>query len=193
MVTVGFFLVIWSMPHYAAPLTCVIALLLVASHPAPENHESVWPPGRRGAFPRGGRVARRRYGAWRRAWVCDPLSWACTGDLSRAAIVEKLSHTPGNIWSSCATRRATTCTTIGFSTVRKSTAQNCSGTRNQSAANQRLFDYFKDRQIWLIQPEEDNTELIPTLSQPRRKNISRRCYSLFLATTQKCSPRPRAD
>src|SRR6267142_1716527 len=39
-----------------------------ASHPAPENHESVWPPGRRGAFPRGGRVARRRYGAWRRAW-----------------------------------------------------------------------------------------------------------------------------
>jgi len=29
IVTAGFFLVIWSMPHYAAPLTCVIVLLLV--------------------------------------------------------------------------------------------------------------------------------------------------------------------
>jgi len=27
--------------------------------------------------------------------------------------------------------------------------------------NARLFAYFKDRQIWLVEPDTDNTELIP--------------------------------
>ena len=27
--------------------------------------------------------------------------------------------------------------------------------------NAKLFEYFKDRQVWLVEPDTDNTELIP--------------------------------
>jgi len=29
------------------------------------------------------------------------------------------------------------------------------------AQNAKLFAYFKDRQVWLVEPDTDNTELIP--------------------------------
>jgi len=43
--------------------------------------------------------------------------------------------------------------------------------------NQKLFDYFKDRQIWLIEPEENNTELLPYPLAATRQSIRRRRYS----------------
>ena len=34
------------------------------------------------------------------------------------------------------------------------------------AQNARLLAYFKDRQIWLVEPDTDNTELIPYSPAP---------------------------
>jgi len=158
----GFFILIWSMPHYASPITCVIFLLLVQSM----------------RYLRTGRIARRPIGlalSWAAVlllalevgssvWhhVCDPLEWTCEGDVSRAAIQEKLSHTPGK----------------HLILVRYNADHNIhdewvyNGAEIDSAKvlwardigpeqNAKLFSYFKERQIWIVNPDEDNTELIP--------------------------------
>jgi hypothetical protein len=161
LVTAGFFCVIWSMPHYAAPATCVIILLLVQAI----RHVRTM------------RVFERTIGAaLSRAailllavdvaldvahGVCDPLMWACTGDPSRAAIVERLSRTPGkhlvivrypegyNVHDDWV-----------FNGAEIDSAKLLWARETNPQQNQKLLNYFKDRQIWLIEPEEDNTELI---------------------------------
>jgi hypothetical protein len=161
-VTAGFLSIIWSMPHYAAPATCVIFLLLVQAirHLRTVN------------------VRRRPVGAaLSRAVVvlllvdtaiaaahgaCDPLWWACHGDPSRVAIAEKLSHTPGkhlvivrypqdyNVHDDWV-----------FNGAEIDGAKILWARETNTQQNERLFAYFKDRQIWLIEPEADNSELIP--------------------------------
>jgi hypothetical protein len=162
LVTAGFFTVIWSMPHYAAPMTCVIFLLLVQAI----RHLSAR------------KLAGRPFGTALACaavlllaldtalaaahGVCDPLKWTCQGDPSRAAIAEKLSHTPGkhliivrydedhNIHDDWVANGAD----IDGAKVLWARETN----PQQDA---RLLAYFKDRQIWLVEPDKDNTELIP--------------------------------
>jgi hypothetical protein len=162
VVAAGFFSVIWSMPHYAAPVTCVIVLLLVQ---AARHVRTMRVFGRSvgAALSRAAVVllaAAAALGVAHRA--CDPLLWACTGDPSRAAIVEKLSRIPGkhlvvvrypegyNVHDDWVFNGAEI-DAAGLLWARETNPQQ----------NQKLVDYFKDRQIWLIEPEEDNTELIP--------------------------------
>jgi hypothetical protein len=163
--TAGFLATIWSFPHYAAPLTCVIFLLLVQAL----RHLRTMT------------IARRPVGlalSWAAVCllgvdtvsyavhhVCDPLEWTCAGDPSRVAIQEQLSHTPGK----------------HLILVRYAQDHNLHDEWVYNGAeiddskvlwareldeeqNARLFAYFKDRQIWLVEPDTDNTELI--LYQP---------------------------
>ena len=162
----GFLVLIWSFPHYVAPLTCVMFLLLVRAM----RHLRTM------------KVARRPVGltlSWAAVCllavdvagsashhVCDRLEWTCAGDPRRAAIQEKLSHTPGK----------------HLIMVRYSEAHNLprnlhdewvyNGAEIDGAKvlwarelddeqNAKLFAYFKDRQAWLVEPDTDNTELIP--------------------------------
>ena len=167
LVSTGFFASIWSFPHYAAPVTCVIFLLLVQAI----------------RYLRLMRIARRPIGlALSCAAVfllageiglcaanhrCDPLEWTCQGDPSRAAIQEKLSHTPGK----------------HLVIVRYEEDHNIhdewvyNGAEIDSAKvlwareltpeqNSKLLAYFKDRHIWLVEPDRDNTELIPYQPPP---------------------------
>jgi hypothetical protein len=161
-VAAGFVCVIWSMPHYAAPATCVIVLLLVQAI----RHVRTVKVFER---PVGAALSRAvlvllavdvALGATH--GICDPLSWACTGDPSRAAIVERLSHTPGkhlvivrypegyNVHDDWV-----------FNGAEIDSAKLLWARETNPLQNQKLLDYFRDRQIWLIEPEEDNTELIP--------------------------------
>jgi hypothetical protein len=158
----GFFALIWSFPHYAAPVTSVIFLLLVQAI----RHL-------------------RTMHAWRRpigialSWAavcllttdvilavsrheCDPLEWACQGDPSRVAIAEKLSHTPGkhlilvrygeehNIHDEWV-----------YNGAEIDSAKVLWARELDAEQNAKLFAYFKDRQIWLVEPDKDNTELVP--------------------------------
>jgi hypothetical protein len=160
--TAGFLALIWSFPHYAAPLTCVIILLLVQAI----RHLRTM------------KLARRPIGlalSWAAVCLlavdvaasashhlCDRLDWMCAGDPSRAAIAEKLYRTPGK----------------HVILVRYGEEHNLhdewvyNGAEIDSAKvlwareldpeqNARLYTYFKDRQIWLVEPDTDNTELIP--------------------------------
>jgi hypothetical protein len=104
--------------------------------------------------------------------VCDPLEWMCAGDPSRAAIQEKLSQEPGK----------------HLIMVRYSEDHNLHDDWVYNGAdidgakvlwareldanqNARLFAYFNDRQVWLVEPDADNTELLAyplTAAPPKR-------------------------
>jgi len=162
MGTVGCLALIWSMPHYAAPLTCVISLLLVQ---AIRHLRTI-------------RIAGRPLGlalSWAiicclatdvglsvRHRVCDPLEWTCQGDPSRAVIAKTLSNSPGkhlimvryeedhNLHDEWV-----------YNGAEIDTAKVLWARELDPAQNARLFAYFKDRQVWLVEPDSDNTELIP--------------------------------
>ena len=158
----GFLAVIWSFPHYAAPVTCVIFLLLVQ---ALRHLRKMG-------------LARRPIGvalSWAVVCLlatdvivavsnhnCDPLEWACQGDPSRAAIARKLSQTPGkhlilvryeedhNVHDEWV-----------YNGAEIDTAKVLWARELDAEQNAKLFAYFKDRQIWLVEPDKDNMELIP--------------------------------
>jgi len=160
--TAAFLTSIWSFPHYAAPLTCVIFLLLVQ---AIRHLRTIHLGGR----PLGLALS------WAIIYllaadvgfsvphhICDQLDWACKGDPSRAAIGKKLSDTPGkhlimvryeedhNLHDEWV-----------YNGAEIDTAKVLWARELDPVQNAKLFAYFKDRQIWLVEPDTDNTELIP--------------------------------
>jgi hypothetical protein len=162
VVALGIFVVIWSNAHYAAPLVCVIFALIVQSI----RHLRTMLPGKR---PIGKALS------WAIVILlivdtatavshreCDPIYWTCQGDPSRAQIQKTLEHTPGkhlvvvrygdehNIHDEWVYNGAD----IDGSKVlwaRELTPEQ----------NAKLFAYFKDRQIWLVTPDTDNTSPEP--------------------------------
>jgi hypothetical protein len=158
----GVFAVIWSEPHYAAPVTCIVYLLLVQA--VRHLRAKKWKRRALGmalsrallvllVLETGINVARR---------ACDPMWWTCTGDVSRLTVMEKLLHQPGK----------------HLIVVRYSEDHNIHDEWVNNGAdidgskviwareldkeqNAKLFAYFKDRHIWLVEPDVDNTEIKP--------------------------------
>jgi hypothetical protein len=158
----GLFTVTWSNSHYAAPLTCAIFALVVQSirhlramriAGRPVGTALSWAIVALLATDTGSAVTHRS---------CDPLSWTCQGDLSRAAIQKKLENTPGkhlvmvryeqdhNVHDEWVFNGA------GIDTAKVVWARELSAQQNE-----KLFAYFKNRQIWLATPDTDNTTLQP--------------------------------
>jgi len=158
----GVFAVIWSAPHYAAPLTCAIYALLAQS--VRHLRTMKWR-----ARPVGVALSRTlvallvlSIGASIARRSCDPLWWTCTGDPSRVAVMKQLLAAPGK----------------HLIVVRYSDDHNIHDEWVYNGAdidgskviwareldedqNAKLFAYFKDRQIWLVEPDIDNTEIKP--------------------------------
>jgi hypothetical protein len=157
------FSVIWSFGHYAAPFTCIIVALAVQSmRHLRALRVGDWPLGKwlaRAcvvllAIETGGYVVHRE---------CDPHTWTCKGDVSRAAIQEKLARMPGkhlilvryepeehNIHDEWVSNGAE------IDAAKVLWARELDADQNAA-----LLDYFQDRQAWLVEPDTDNTELIP--------------------------------
>ncbi len=162
IVTPGIFAVVWSNPHYAAPLTCVIFALLVQSM----RHLRAWQPFAR---PIGAALSRAvvvllvlQTAADVHAHKCDELSWTCGGDSSRAAILQRLTNQPGkhliivryepehNIHDEWV-----------FNGAEIDSAEVLWARELDAQQNAALLAYFHDRTIWLVDPEVDNLELLP--------------------------------
>ena len=165
----GFFVLIWSMPHYAAPTTGVIFLLLVQ---AIRHLRTIRLSGRPVGFAFccaavcllavevGFQVANHS---------CDLLPWTCQGDPSRAAIQEKLSHSPGkhlilvrygedhNIHDEWV-----------YNGAEIDSAKVLWARELDAEQNAKLLSYFKDRHVWLVEPDKDNTELTPYTPPPEQ-------------------------
>jgi hypothetical protein len=157
---VGVLVVIWSNAHYAAPFTAVVVALMVQSI----RHLRVM---RVGGRPIGVALSRAivvllaldmTVAVFR--GMCDPLLWPCEGDPSRAAIAEKLEHSPGkhlvmvrydedhNIHDEWVYNGAD----IDGSKV-------VWARELDAEQNAKLFAYFKDRHVWLVTPDSDNEYL----------------------------------
>jgi hypothetical protein len=163
LVTVGVFAVIWSNAHYAAPLTCVIFALAVQAI----RHLRTM---RIGPRPAGLPLSRAIVlllvldtGINTFRGICDPLLWPCQGDPSRTSIAEKLQHTPGkhlimvrydkddhNIHDEWV-----------YNGAEIDNAKVLWARELGPQQNANLFAYFKDRKIWLVTPDTDNTDLEP--------------------------------
>ncbi len=163
----GVFAVIWSAPHYAAPITCVVYALLAQS--VRHLRTMKW-----NARPVGVGLSRALVvllvlstGVNVARHSCDPLWWTCTGDPSRVAVMKQLLDTPGK----------------HLIVVRYSDDHNIHDEWVYNGAdidgskviwarelepeqNAKLFAYFKDRHIWLVEPDTDNTEIKPYTPPP---------------------------
>jgi hypothetical protein len=163
LVTVGVFAVIWSNAHYAAPLTCVVFALAVQAI----------------RYMRTMRIGGRPIGvAFARAIVlvlvldtginvargiCDPLLWPCEGDPSRVTIADKLAHTPGNhlIMVRYEKDNHNIHDEWVYNGADIDEAKVLWARELDAEQNAKLFAYFKDRKIWLVTPDSDNTYLEP--------------------------------
>jgi hypothetical protein len=158
----GIFAVIWSFAHYAAPFTCVIVALLVQSiRHLRTITVANWPLGRwlsRAAI----LLLFIETAFYVSLHQCDPLAWTCQGDPSRAAIQNRLSHEPGkhlivvryepdhNIHDEWV-----------YNGADINTAKVLWARELDELQNAKLLAYFKDRTAWLVEPDRDNTELVP--------------------------------
>jgi hypothetical protein len=163
--TAAFFSLIWSFPHYAASITCVIFLLFVQAI----RHLRTIRPGGRAVGPALSWaiviLLAADIGLSVQRHVCDPLEWTCQGDPSRAVIQNDLSKTPGkhlvvvsyepdhNLHDEWV-----------YNGAEIDTAKVLWARDIDPVQNAKLFAYFKDRHIWFVNPDVDNTEL--TLYQP---------------------------
>jgi hypothetical protein len=154
------FSVIWSNAHYAAPFTCAIYLLIVQAM-------------------RHLRTMRKPYGvALSRAIVvllvldvaadvrlhrCDPLTWTCEGDVSRFAVIDKLNQQPGKhlIMVRYHEEEHNIHDEWVYNAADIDHAKIIWARELDARQNQKLFNYYSDRQIWLVTPDEDNTYLAP--------------------------------
>jgi hypothetical protein len=162
LVAGGVLAVIWSNAHYAAPVTCIIIALAVQAI----RHVRAMPSGDRAT---GAAVSRAIVLllaldtiTYVSLGVCSPLRWSCQGDPSRAAIAEKLQHTPGkhlimvryeedhNIHDEWV-----------YNGAEIDNAKVLWARELDREQNAKLFAYFKDRKIWLVTPDSDNTYLEP--------------------------------
>jgi len=161
-VAVATYLVVWSNAHYLAPVTCLVILLYLQAL----RHLRVmrWKTFRWGAalaraslvlliVDTAGAVVRKQ---------CDVIYWTCQGDVSRQAIQRKLESLPGkhlvmvryvddhNIHDDWVYNKAE----IDSSKV-------IWAREIDPEQDGKLFDYFRDRKIWLVTPDTDNTHLEP--------------------------------
>jgi hypothetical protein len=158
----GFLAVIWSNAHYAAPLTCVIYALIVQGL---RHLRTFQVRGRRaGVLLSRAAVLLLVAGTCSLAAhrVCDPLHWPCEGDRDRAALAEQLQLTPGkhlvvvryepghNIHDEWV-----------FNGAEMDGAKVLWARELDPRQNATLFAYFNDRHIWLAEPDEDPTQLVP--------------------------------
>src|SRR6266446_2307823 len=172
----AFLVLIWSMPHYAASLTCVIFLLLVQAirhlrtirlGGRPIGLALSWAIIYLLAIDAGFSVPRH---------LCDQLEWTCKGDPSRTVIGEKLSEISGkHLIMVRYEKNHNFHDEWVYNGAEIDTAKVLWARELDPVQNAELFAYFKDRQIWLVDPDIDNMELIPYQApqtpparQPRR-------------------------
>jgi hypothetical protein len=158
----GVFAVAWSEPHYAAPLACVLYAFVAQS--VRHLRTVKWKGRPIGTvlsralvlllvLTTGIRVARH---------LCDPLEWPCMGDPSRVFVMRELMEVPGKhlIMVRYAEKHNIHDEWV-YNGADIDGARILWARELDAEQNEELFAYFKDRQIWLIEPDKDNTTVIP--------------------------------
>ncbi len=169
LVALGAYVVVWSNAHYASPVTCIAVLLYLQSFRYLTQLR--WKTWRWGAILARAAVllllADTATAVVRKQ--CDTFYWTCQGDVSRVVIQHKLEALPGkhlvmvrygddhNIHDDWVFNEADI------------DSQKVVWAREiDESQDAKLFDYFKDRKVWLVTPDDDNTYLAPYSPPPDR-------------------------
>jgi hypothetical protein len=162
IVGAAIFVVTFSLPHYAAPLTCVFYALLVQGI----RHLRTM---RISSLHLGIALSRVAVvllvldtGTHLCYRVCDPLLFPCQGNPDRTALAQRLQHlagkhlvivryaelhNPHNEWV--------------FNGADIDGGKVIWARDMDAAQNTKLLAYFADRQVWLVQPDKNSRELLP--------------------------------
>jgi hypothetical protein len=161
---VGLFLVVWGLPHYAAPVVCVLYALLIQSL---RHLRTLRFAGRRVGLGLSRAIIlfllatsairvydRVRHPAW--GWNGDMGNW------DRARVAEQLEEKPG---------KQLAIVRYGMiHNVHEEWVYNDADIDDSKVVwaremdpqqNQKLIEYFRDRTVWLVRPESDPQELVP--------------------------------
>src|SRR5579871_159267 len=156
LVTAALYAVVWSNAHYAAPATCLIYALIVQSL----RHLRTM---RAGKFAWGQALARAcvvalivntAVAAANRE--CDPLYWTCSGDQSRTLVLQKLQALPGKhlVMVRYNDEDLSVHDEWVFNGADIDGSKILWARELDQAQNERLFAYFKDRQVWLATTQD---------------------------------------
>lgn len=153
---IAVYLIVWSNAHYAAPITCLVFALVAQSL----RHLRTMGTAR---FAWGKALARASvlllFASTAIAAAnkeCDPLYWTCTGDQSRALVLKKLRAEPGK--HLVMVRYNDDDLSIHdewvFNGADIEGAKILWARELDKTQNEKLFNYFKDRKIWLATTED---------------------------------------
>jgi hypothetical protein len=169
LVGLGSYLVVWSNAHYASPATCLVILIYLQA--LRYLRQARWKRWRWGAI-----LARTSVlllladtvtAVVRRQ--CDTFYWTCQGDVSRQVVQKKLEALPGkhlvmvrygedhNIHDDWVFNGA------DIDSQRVVWAREIDEDQDR-----KLLGYYRDRKVWLVTPDEDNTYLAPYTPPPDR-------------------------
>ena len=167
LVGAGAYVVVWSNAHYASPATCIVILLYLQSL----------------RYVRRMRGKRWRWGAiLARSSVlllladtttavvrkqCDTIYWTCQGDVSRLAVQRKLEALPGKHLVMVRYGEDHNIHDDWVFNGAEIDSQRVVWAREiDENTDAKLFDYFRDRKVWLVTPDDDNTYLAPYIPPP---------------------------
>ncbi len=162
LVAAGSYVVVWSNAHYVAPAACVVLLLYVETlRRLRLMGVKRWHWGAILArtsvlllmVDTASAVARKQ---------CDTFYWTCQGDVSRLVIERRLEVLPGkhlvmvrygddhNIHDEWV-----------YNGAEIDSAKVIWAREISDEQDRKLFEYFRDRKVWLVTPDSDNTYLAP--------------------------------
>jgi hypothetical protein len=172
----GFIGVVWFEPHYAAPLTVTVALLLAQGL----RHLRKWAPGGRPVglaltravfatavlmcFVYVGEATREPYNA---SFIAPAGVWAEPGNLARAKIAAELEAMPGD--QLVIVRYATPQTVNGEMVYNRADIDRAKVVWARELAGeslQPLLDYYPRRQVWLLEADATPPVLSPFRPTP---------------------------
>jgi hypothetical protein len=157
MVIAALFTVVWSQSHYAAPLTCILYGLLVQG----VRHLRTMTISRLHIGVAFSRVAilllMLDVGTNICYHVCDPLAFACGKNFRRATLLEKLQHLEGKHLVIVRYAKLHHYDDEWVYNGAEIDSAKVLWTRElDPQQNAKLLTYFKDRRIWLAQPDIDS-------------------------------------
>lgn len=163
--TMGLLVEVWAFPHYAAPLLCVLVALLIQ---AMRHMNTVEIGGR----PIGAMIVRVvvvllivNTGRNVLEHKCDVANeWMCFGQLDRATAEAQLLATPGKhlVIVRYSDRHEPTNEWV-YNRADIDSAKIVWARDMDTAQNEKLLAYFKDRQVWLARPDQYYFQLrLPT-------------------------------
>jgi hypothetical protein len=155
-VLVAVYLVVWSNAHYAAPATCLFFALVVQSLRHVRTIRSArfaWGK----ALSRAAvtlLVVNTAVAAARRE--CDPIYWTCKSDESRALVLQRLQAEPGKhlVMVRYNEDDLSVHDEWVFNGADIDGSKVIWARELDRAQNKKLFEYFKDRKVWLATTED---------------------------------------